>query len=203
MNAFFRKLWWALKPLNKWHIAIYLILIAFTIQSYVTRPAPKVITDLPQVEGVLSKLTKITNPKNMSSWVTIKQKGSNQRITLRTRGNNRYRSWLKQPVVAYYGPAHGFNSNDLLIFMAPLEEKQAYLDDFIRQKGRFEAVKYIAVAENAHAFLYFFVVWMTGFFYKLQCKRDEIEKNKIIKEVNMTIYEQFDAANTIIAAVKN
>lgn len=177
MKTFFNKLWWVFKPINKWHIVVYLVLICISIQHYVTRPPSRVITDFEQVEGILTKLTTHATKADLGSSVVINQMGSNKIIGLRTRGNDSYRTWINKPVVAYYWPARGFSDSDLLVLMAPLAEKQAYIDDFNRHKGGFGNVKFLNSKDTFTTWVYFFLVWVGPIIWR-KSQADLAEKRK-------------------------
>lgn len=187
MKTFFTKLWWALKPLNKWHIAIYLVLIAFTIQNYITRPASNVISDFTQVEGVLTGLFDHQKVRagGYGYSARITPFGEQTQISFKTRGNKKYQAWYNKPVVAYYWPKHGFSNQNSLIFMAPLEEKQAYLDDYNLYNGGFENVdntRSLYWKDSFNTWLIFIFVWAIPFVTKLEKIRDEKIKRKEIQQ---------------------
>ena len=66
MNTFLSKLWWVIKPYNKWHIVVYLGFLGLIINIYVTRPPSKDISDFQYVEGLLVNLVETRSSKHVS-----------------------------------------------------------------------------------------------------------------------------------------
>tara|TARA_B110000881_G_C18219506_1_gene338297 strand:- start:96 stop:536 length:441 start_codon:yes stop_codon:yes gene_type:complete len=121
-----------------------------------TVPPSKVITDYKKVEGVV---TGFSSGHKSNPQVTLQLKNSEQTIRLQVLGGLRQYDdiLLKPAVVAYYWPGDVFNGKQVVL-MAPVAQRNQYLDDFIKNKGGFDISK-VSLLGDIMFGVAFFMLW--------------------------------------------
>ena len=133
MKTFLNKIWLVIKPLNKWHIAAYLIVLCLAVYDQVTQPPSKVITDYKRIEGVVTKVSRVRG------FPIVLLKVDDEIISLSFSGEkyDEYYSWLNKKRIVYYWPEHFLNSNNRLVLMTPPLQEAADLEHFIKYEDGF------------------------------------------------------------------
>jgi hypothetical protein len=161
--------WQLIKPINKWHVAAYFIVLSLSVYDQATQPASKVITDYKRIEGVVIKVSRLRG------YPVVLLKVDDEIISLSFSGKkyDLYYSWRNKERIVYYWPEHFLNSNNILVLMTTPLQESVDLEHFIKDEDGFNNPSLNRGSKHA-VFVTFWVLWLCPFLWEIT--REERKK---------------------------